>query len=169
MEENLGHIESRVQEIYDYQLDAAFIEEKLIDLKNRSKRNNLRVDGIKEGANKTWEDCKKELDTLFKERVSTEGEIIIESAQEVKTGKGKKNNSPRTIVCRILSYKDTVKILRNVKKLKGKNIFINEDFCQATLDHRKELWKEVKRLKEEGEIAYLQHRSIVVKRKDNAG
>ena len=48
-------------------------------------------------------------------------------------------------------------------------IFINEDFCQATLDHRKELWKEVKRLWEEGKIAYLQYRSIVVKRKDNIG
>ena len=53
------------------------------------------------------------------------------------------------------------------KKLKGKSIFINEDFCQATLDHRKELWKEVKRLRKEGKIPYLQYRSIVVKRKDN--
>ena len=87
----------------------------------------------------------------------------------MKTDKSKKGNTPRTIVCRILNYKDKVKILRNAKKLKGKNIFINEDFCQATLDHRKELWKEVKRLREEGKIAYLQYRSIVVRRKDNIG
>ena len=39
------------------------------------------------------------------------------------------------------------------KKLKGKNIFIKEGFCQATLDYRKELWKEVKRLREEVKIA----------------
>ena len=50
---------------------------------------------------------------------------------------------------------------------KRKNIFINEDFYQAALDHRKELWKEVKRLRKEGKIPYLQYRSIVVKRKDN--
>ena len=55
------------------------------------------------------------------------------------------------------------------KKLKGKNIFINEDFCQATLYHRKELWKEVKRLWEESKIAYRQYRSIIVRRKDNNG
>ena len=73
----------------------------------------------------------------------------------MKTDKSKKGNTPRTIVCRILNYKDKVKILRNAKKLKGKNIFINEDFCQATLDHRKELWKEVKLLREEGKTAYL--------------
>lgn len=34
MEENLGHIESRVQGMYDYQLDPAFIDDKLIGLEN---------------------------------------------------------------------------------------------------------------------------------------
>ena len=85
----------------------------------------------------------------------------------VKTEKSKESNTPRTIVCRILNYKEKVKSLRNAKKLKGKNIFINKDVWQATLEHRKDLWKEVKRLSEEGKIAYLQYRSIVLKRKDN--
>ena len=53
------------------------------------------------------------------------------------------------------------------KKLKGKNIFMNEDFCQPTLDHRKELWKEVKRLREEDKITYVQYRFIVVKKRDS--
>ena len=53
MEENLGHIESHAQEMYDYQLDPAFIEDKLLDLEDRSRRNNLRVDGIKERPNET--------------------------------------------------------------------------------------------------------------------
>ena len=34
VEENLGHIENRVQEMYDYQLDLFFIEDKLIDLED---------------------------------------------------------------------------------------------------------------------------------------
>ena len=61
MEENLGSIESRVQEIYDYQLDSAFIKDKLIDVEDRLKRNNLRLAGIKEGPNETEEDCRKNL------------------------------------------------------------------------------------------------------------
>ena len=65
VEESLEHIESRVQEMYDYQLDPAFVEDKLIDLEGRSRRNNLRIDGIKESPNETWEDCKNELHTLF--------------------------------------------------------------------------------------------------------
>ena len=36
---------------------------------------------------------------------------------------------------------------------------------QATLQYRKEPWKEVKRLREEDKIAYLQYRSVVAKEK----
>ena len=65
--------------------------------------------------------------------------------------------------------KDSFIHSRNARKVKGRTIFINEDFCQITLDHPKELWKEVKHLREEGKIAYPQYRSIAVKRKDNTG
>ena len=79
----------------------------------------------------------------------------------------KKRLTSRTIVCKLLNYKDKVKILRSCKKLKCTNIFINEDFCEATMQYRQDLWKEVKRLREEEDkIAYLQYRSIVVKDKN---
>ena len=102
--------------MYDCQLDPAFIEEKLIDLEDRSRRNNLRADGIKERPNETWEDCENQLHTLFKECLGIGEEVVIERAHRVKTDKNKKGNTPRTIVSRILNYKDKVKILRNVKK-----------------------------------------------------
>ena len=100
MEENLGHIESHLQEIYDFQLDPAFIEDKLMDLKDRSRRNNLGVDGIKERPNEIWEDCKNELQKTFKEILGIEGEIVIDREHKVKTYNSKKSNTPRTNVCR---------------------------------------------------------------------
>ena len=36
------------------------------------------------------------------------------------TDQNKESNSPKTIVCRVLSYEDKVKILKNAKKVKGK-------------------------------------------------
>ena len=75
---------------------------------------------------------------------------------------GTKNRSkPRTIVCKLLRFKDKQNILRKAKLLKGTNIFINEDYCQDTVEHRKELWEEVKVLRGQGKIAYLNYRSIV--------
>ena len=44
-----------------------------------------------------------------------------------------------TIVCKLLNYKQKKEILRNTKKLKGSNIFINEDFCYETMQYRKKL------------------------------
>ena len=66
VEGHLGHTESLLQEMYDFPLNPAFIENKLIDLKSRSRRNNLGGDGFKERPNETWEDCENELHTLFK-------------------------------------------------------------------------------------------------------
>ena len=60
-------------------------------------------------------------------------------------------------------------ILRNVHKLKGSDIFINEDFSKQTTDLRKELWKEVKLLRSEGKIDYLNYCTVVIKRTDNGG
>ena len=47
VEENLGSIESRVQETYYCQLVPAFIEDKLIEFEDQLTVNNLRIDGIR--------------------------------------------------------------------------------------------------------------------------
>ena len=57
-----------------------------------------------------------QLHQLFKESLGIEQEVIIERAHRVETDKGKKGNTQRTIVCRILNQKDKVKILRSAKK-----------------------------------------------------
>ena len=75
--------------------------------------------------------------------------LLLKDHIELKKSKDDNNDQPRTILCKLLSYKDKFKVLQNCKKLKGSHIYINEEFCQATLQHRKELWKEVKWLREE--------------------
>ena len=80
-----------------------------------------------------------------------------------KKGNSENPGKPRTIVCRFLNYEDKTNILKNAKKLKGKNIFINEDFSHETMELHKELWEKVKKHREEGKIAYLRYRTVVVK------
>ena len=62
-----------------------------------------------------------------------------------------------------MSYKQKKEVIKNVKKLKGSDIFINEDFCFETMQRRKELWEEGKRLRSEDQIIFLNYRSIVVR------
>ena len=84
-------------------------------LEDRSRRNNLRLDAIKERPNER-EDCENELHTPFMESLGIEEEVVTERALRVKTDNIKKGNTLRTIVYRILNYKDQVKIVRNAKK-----------------------------------------------------
>ena len=50
---DLNDLSDRVDEIYDYQVDPEYVTNKLIDLEDRSRRNNLRIDGISESRNET--------------------------------------------------------------------------------------------------------------------
>ena len=62
-----------------------------------------------------------------------------------------------------MSYKQKKEVIKNVKKPKGSDIFINEDFCFETMQRRKELWEEGKRLRSEGQIVFFNYWSIFVR------
>ena len=117
--------------------------------------------------------CVKQIKNIFQEKLDIHNDIIIERAHRTK-GTTTRNNTalkdqPRTIVIKLANYKDKSMILRNVHKLKGSDIFINEDFSKQTTDLRKELWKKAKQLRSEGKITYLNYCTVVTKRRDNEG
>ena len=96
--------------------------------------------------------------------------IVTERAHRIKKkGNGANPEKPRTIVGRFLDYKDKTNILKNAKKLKGKNIFINADFSHVTMELRKGLWEKVKKHRDKCKTAYLHYRTAVVKQRNNQG
>lgn len=52
--------------------------------------------------------------------------------------------------------------MKNVKKLKGTNIFIQNDYSQQTLQKRKLLWESAKADKSQGKTAFLIHDKLCV-------
>ena len=60
VKETLGITKSRVQEIYNFQLDPVITEDKLINRKDWFRQNNAGRDDIKERPNKIWGKCEKE-------------------------------------------------------------------------------------------------------------
>ena len=73
---------------------------------------------------------------IFQEKLEIYEGIIIERAHRTK-GKTTRNNTarknkPRTIVIKLANYKDKSMILRNVHKVIGSDIFINEDVSKQT-------------------------------------
>ena len=144
---------------------------KIVDLEDRLRRNNFRIDGKSEKENETWSECEQEVQSLIKDKQGIAKNILIERAHQIME-KGNSGNSgkPRTIVCRFLHYKGETKILKNVKRLKGKTIFICEGFSHETMDLHKVLWEKLKKKhREKVKIAYLHYKTGVVKRRNNQG
>ena len=64
-QEKAEHLDERIREIYEWQLDPEYGHNKLVDLEGCSRRNNLRIDGIKEKAGESWEDSEAEVEKPF--------------------------------------------------------------------------------------------------------
>lgn len=139
------------------------LKEKQRQMEDRSRRNNLRIDGISEHKNETWKDCEDKVLNLFEHKLGVK-DAIIERAHRSGVQKQKK---PRTIVLKLLNYKDKEKILKECSKLKGMNIFVYEDFSKETVKIRKLLWDQIKRRRENGERLTLRYDRIVRIRDNN--
>ena len=111
--------------------------------------------------NETWEQTEEILQNLFQEKLQLQN-ISVERGHRV--GNKEKNNK-RTIVLKLASFTDKLKIISEAQKLKGSNISINEDYSRETLKIRKEKWKEVKDLTKNGTYAILFYDKVLTKGK----
>ena len=161
----LKDLEKNVKDIEEDLLDPEEVSSKLIELEDRSRRNNLRIDGIKEKPNETWEECEENVQEMIKEKLGITEPIEIDRCHRI--SKRKKPNRPRTVICRITKFKDKQKILKNAKYLKGSGIYVYEDFCKETMELRKTLWDQVLEYRRQNKFAYLNYRSIVVRDQEN--
>ena len=125
MQRKVSSLEEKVEKIYDFQIDPNEVGKKRTDLEDHSRRNNLRIDGVGEENGLGWDDYERKVKEIFIDKLELENDIIIERAHRARKSKYGKKDQPRTIVCKLLSYKDKVKVLQNCKKLKGSDIYIN--------------------------------------------
>ena len=98
--------------------DLASHSQKMEYLENQSRRNNIRVNGIPESDNETWEDAEVKVKRAIKDNLGIE--VDIERAHRVdrrKTKSGQANqNHPRTIVCRLRDWKQREQVLRKARR-----------------------------------------------------
>ena len=109
VEENMCKVSEDLKEIYKYQIDKDYVNNSLTDIRNklteledRSRRNNIRIDGIAEEPGETWEECERKVQRLLSEELDI-NDVVIERAHRVKAYSPEKKNSkklkPRTAVC----------------------------------------------------------------------
>ena len=55
-----------------------------MDLEDRYRRNNLKIDGVAEENGETWDDCKQKVKEIFMGKLELENDIIIGRAHRAK-------------------------------------------------------------------------------------
>ncbi|XP_065678091.1 uncharacterized protein LOC136093101 [Hydra vulgaris] len=131
-------------------------------LEDRSRRNNLRIEGITENVNKTWEETEDKVLKLFSKTLEV-NEVEIERAHRIGY---EKDGKTRTIILKLLRFKDKAKILKEAHRLKGLNIYINEDYSRETSIIRKKLFSEAKLRRENGENVDVRYDKIIKLKSD---
>ena len=149
VEENMCKVKEDLKEIYEYQIDPDYVNDSLTDIRNKlteledkSRRNNKRIDGIAEEPGETCDECERKVQRLLSGELDI-NDVVIERPHRVKVYSSEKKHSkkirPRTVVCKLLSFIDKARIIKNSHRLKGTSYYLNEDFSKETLAYRKEL------------------------------
>ena len=159
-------MDAEIRNLWD---NCEYLKDKNRILEDRSRRNNLRVDGLYENEGENWQQTEEKVKKLFKEKLCIERNIEIERAHRTN---GKENNAtrPTTIIMKLLSYKDKEIILANSKKLNGTGIYINEDFSEETRKIRRSLREQMKEERKRGKYCVIKYDKLFTrefKKKNN--
>ena len=152
--------------------DLKMKEEKICTLEKRtnymedySRRSNLQIAGMEERqGGETWEQTAVAVSGLLENKLGLPN-IDLERAHRV----GQRLlHRPRPVIVRFKNYCDREAVLRNVAKLRGTKIFINEDLCPASQALKNEQLPLLKQARAEGKIAYFRHTKLVIRERPNA-
>ena len=132
--------------------------ERVRNLEDYSRKNNLIIDGLDEKKEENNEMLQVMVERLFRDNLEMTPDIDIIHRL------GKTNNGrPRAVIVKLKTFSERQECLRKAPKLKGTNIFINEDVCKATMEIRKTKLKELKEKREQGFIAYFSGADLITK------
>ena len=125
-----------------------------------SRKKNIRVEGLVEINQETWEQTQVKVQKLIDEKLQIEN-IKVDYAHRV--NRRHDRNSPRPIIARLTHDSDKERIMKNSWKLKGSLIFINEDLSEYSIQKRKEKMIDMKNARQAGKIAFFKKDKLIIK------
>ena len=129
------------EEIGTLQTDLRTQDSKLEYLENQSRRNNIRVSGIPESPNETWEVAEAaKVKQAIQEQLGIDVDIerahLVERRNRDRSSQDTQQGKSRTIVCKLRCWKQREAVLKKARKSKPSGLFISEDLALATLQRR---------------------------------
>ena len=136
------------------------ISERLRAMEDYSRRTNIVVDGIPERNDENNEQLQASVANFFKEKLSIDPDIEVVHRIGRTLG-----DRPRSVMIKLRQYKHRQECLNSASKLRGTNVFLNEDVSKATMQIRKEKLPELKEKRRQGFIAYFSGSTLITKQR----
>lgn len=154
-------INKLTQQVESSGLKIKDLEEKVIYQEDYSRRKNLRISGLEEQRDETWEQTSAAVTSLLESKLQLPG-VVLERAHRVGP---RRETKPRTIVARFTRYSDREAAIRRGSHLKGTNVFLNEDMSPASLAIKNAQMPLFKQARAEGKIAFFRHTKLIIREK----
>ena len=129
--------------------------DKLEYLENQSRRNNIRIDGIPEEENESWDTTADKVKHVLTEKLGLAAAPDIERAHRVGRFVAGSRRRPRTIVCRLRDWRQKDLIISSARRTKPAGLFINEDLSKETIEKREVQRPKMEDAKRNGKMAYF--------------
>ena len=151
------HADELENRILKLEKENASLKGKLIDQENRSRRNNLRIDGIKERPEETDDSLHLALDDLIGEH--------LQVVRIHRIGKGR-NGKPRTLLVCFATHSSRQVVWDARKKLRDKGIQVREDFAKETEEIRTKLYPYLKAARADDKRCTLRVDKLLIEGKE---
>lgn len=137
----------------------ALLEDKIDQLENQSRRNNLIIRGVPEKRGESWNDCKKTVTWIAADMGLKIHPRAIERAHRLKT-----DSTPRPIIAKFTYHQDKEDMLKYQKYLEEpwNEIVIKEDFSKTVREERKILGAYMMKARKEGNYATLNYNKLQI-------
>ena len=147
---------------YETRLKA--LEDKVIQLEDQSRRNNLRFCNVPEDESETWEMTAMKVKDLLSTELGME-DVALERAHRIGP---KRKGKHRTIIARFSRFADRDTAIRNAPKLKKSPYYINEDMSTASFQKRQDQMPALRDARKNNQIAYFSHVKLKTKPRPNS-
>lgn len=153
-------IDQQVAAINSSKSEIETLEERCNYMEDYSRRSNIRITGVEErSGGETWEQTAATVLSLLDDKMQLPG-LELERAHRV----GQRRDArPRPIVARFSRYSDREAVMRSARKLKGTNIYINDDLCAASQAIKNAQMPQLKQARAQGKIAFFRHTKLIVR------
>jgi len=145
-EERLQCVENATLELLELQQR---LENRVVDQEGRSRRENIRIHGMKEGAEDNAGSMVDFIDNLLRDNLLAHRALVSRPPPD---------SPPRSIVVRFMSFRNKEEIIKIAWQKKGfvhegKKVFLDHDYAPEVMRKRKE-YTEAKKVLRENKIRF---------------